>query len=444
MIQLFKNLFNRAANHEGLKIYGANMSWLFAEKIFRMAIGFTVGIYVAYKLGPAQYGLLNYAIGLAMIFSICAALGLDQILVRELVKHPEERDKLMGTSLALRLTGFVLMVVSVGVGLYFMGSDRKTSILVMLIVSGYLFQSFQTIDYYFQAKVQSKYIAISQIIAWTIISSLRLAFAWRGMELIYFAGLEAANMALMSLGYIVFYCFKAASLLKWRASVSTAVYLLGRSWKLILSSLAVVVYMRIDQVMIKEILGDNPAGQYALAIRFCEMWYIIPGILASTFFPSIIRAKEISQEHYHHRLQLLFTLMSWLSIGIAVGLTLLSPLIVMFLPQYAESSTIIMIYAWVLPFTFWGAVNGAWCIAESQLTIALIMPLINSIFNVILNYLLIHKIGLCGAALATLASYFITTIIIQSIVPQTRILVKMTFKSLFPIFLIANLNRNSK
>jgi O-antigen/teichoic acid export membrane protein len=246
----------------------------------------------------------------------------------------------------------------------------------------------------------------------------------------------------MSLGYLIFYCFKAASPLKWRASLKTAVYFLSRSWKLILSSLAIMVYMRIDQVMIKEMLGNNSAGQYALAIRFCEMWYIIPGILASTFFPSIIRAKEISGEHYHHRLQLFFVLMSWLSIAIAGALTVLSPLLAIFMPQYTDSSRIIMIYAWVLPFVFWAAVNGAWQIAESQFTLALILPLVNSVLNVALNYFLIRKIGIGGAAFATIISYFITTIIIQVAIPKTRILVIMTLESLFPIFLLKKLSNH--
>lgn len=444
MVETFKVILRRAASHEGLKIYGANASWLFLDKIFRLAIGFTVGIYVAYRLGPSNYGLLYTAIGFCMIFSVFVALGLDQILVRELVKKPEKRDLLLGTAFVLRICGFLLMAVVAGVSLHFLNYDSSTNILIGVIICGYLFQTFQVIDYYFQSKILSKYVAISQIVAWTIISVLRLFFAWSGMPLLYFAVLEALNMALTSIGYIAFYCLNIASPLRWRFSFSTAGYFLSRSWKLILSGLAIMVYMRIDQVMIKSILGDNAAGQYALSIRFCELWYVIPTILSSTLFPSIIRAKKISIEHYHHRLQLFFILMTWLSISIAAGMTLCSPLIVLFLKQYSESVQIIMIYSWILPFVFWAAVNGSWQIAESHFSLALILPLVNSIFNVILNYVLIHKIGLAGAALATLASYFITTIILQMMLPVTRPLVIMSLKSLFPIYLLAELKSTFK
>ncbi len=439
MIQFLRKLLLRASSHEGLKLYGANASWLFADKIFRMTVSFTVGIYVAYKLEPANYGLLNYAIGFCMIYSVFVALGLDQILIRELVKSPERRDDLMGTALALRLCGFLLMVLSIGVTLCFLDNDAETNILIGIVVAGYLFQTFQIIDYYFQSRVLSKYVAISQTIAWAIISALRLLFAWKGVPLIYFAVLESANMGLTAMGYITFYIAKVTSPLKWSCSLATAGYFLSRSWKLILSSLAIMIYMRIDQVMIKSILGNNAAGQYALSIRFCEMWYVIPTILSSTFFPSIIRAKKVSVEHYHHRLQLFFVMMTWLSIGIAIAMTILSPAISYFLKQYSATAGIIMIYAWILPFVFWAVVNGAWQIAESQFSLALFLPLINSICNVILNYYLIHKIGLQGAAWATLASYFISTFIIQMIIPKTRILVIMTFKSFFPFFMLSKI-----
>lgn len=155
MLEKIKQLFDRALKHDGLKVYGANAAWLFAEKIFRMAIGFTVGIYIARQLGPAQYGLLNYAISFVGIFSVIAGLGLDSIVIRELVKYPEKRNKILGSTFVMKLAGFILMLAGIGIALYFSSNDHSTNLIILVIAAGYLFQIFQTIDFYFQSQVLS-------------------------------------------------------------------------------------------------------------------------------------------------------------------------------------------------------------------------------------------------------------------------------------------------
>ena len=50
--------------------------------------------------------------------------------------------------------------------------------------------------------------------------------------------------------------------------------------------------MKIDQVMIKEMLGAEAVGQYAAAVRLSEVWYFIPIIIASSLFPAIVILKK--------------------------------------------------------------------------------------------------------------------------------------------------------
>jgi O-antigen/teichoic acid export membrane protein len=321
MIKRAKKLIQTAWAHKGLRHYGANTTWLMAEKIFRMVVGLTVGIYVARQLGPSKYGLLNYAISFVGIFSVLVGLGLDSIVVRDLVKYPEKRDKLLGSTFIMKLIGFLLMLLGIWAALYFSSNDYSTNMIILVIAAGYLFQIFQTIDFYFQAKVFSKYVAISQIIAWTLVSCGRAFCAWQGYPLIYFAWLEAINMFLMSLGYLCFYIIKVSHPFHWHFDFQIARKLLKNSWPLLLGGAAVMLYMRIDQVMIKAMLGDKQVGYYAVAVRLVELWYFVPLIICSSLFPSIVRAKEISKEHYQHRFQMLFTLMFWLAIVIALGAT---------------------------------------------------------------------------------------------------------------------------
>jgi len=434
IIKRAKKLIEKAWAHKGLRHYGANTSWLFAEKAVRMVIGFVVGIYVARQLGPSQYGLLNYAIAFVGIFSVIAGLGLDQIVVRELVKYPEKRNSLLGSTFVMKLAGFFLMLAGIGITLYFKNDDQATNLIILVIAAGYLFQIFQTIDVYFQSQVLSKYVAISQVVAWSLVSCGRAFCAWKGYPLIYFAWLEAINMCLMSLGYLFFYTIKVSHPFHWRFDLSLAKDLLKNSWPLLLSGAAVMIYMRIDQVMIKSMLGNTEVGYYAIALRFVELWYFVPIIICSSLFPSIVRAKEISKEHYHHRLQMLFTLMIWLAIAIALAMTFVLPYFIRyFLGKYINSIPIILIYSWNLVFVFAGIARSKWLINENLVRWALYCSIGGVIINVILNYILIDYMGVVGAAVSTLISQLAVVFIIPLSNRKNRETCYFIIKAFFPL-----------
>ncbi len=160
-IRKIQNLWN----HAGFRRYFANTSWLFAEKGLRLVVGFFVGVWVARYLGPERYGLLSYAQAFVGLFTAFASLGLDGILVRELVKHPEKEGELLGTALVMKLFGAILTIFLVGIAIHLTNSDRLTKILVFIIASSVIFQSFNVIDLYFQAKVQAKYAALANMMS---------------------------------------------------------------------------------------------------------------------------------------------------------------------------------------------------------------------------------------------------------------------------------------
>ena len=437
MINRAKKLFEKAWTHKGLRHYGANTSWLFAEKVVRMAVGFTVGIYVARQLGPTQYGLLNYAISFVGLFSVIAGLGLDSIVIQELVKHPEKRNKLLGSTFVMKLVGFILMLAGIWLTLYFSSSNHSTNLIVLIIAAGYLFQIFQTIDFYFQSQVLSKYVAISQIIAWSLVSCGRTFCAWQGYPLIYFAWLEAINMCLMSLGYLFFYIIKVSHPFNWRFDFSITKELLRNSWPLLLSGGAAMIYMRIDQVMIKSMLGDTQNGYYAIAVRLVELWYFVPIIICSSLFPSIVRAKEISKEHYHHRLQMLFALMFWMAVIIALSMTLIVPIFIKyFLQEYLDSIPIFIIYVWAIIFVFYGVAAEKWLVNERLQRYSLYLSLLGCVSNVILNIILIRYFKLYGAAIATLISYSLATYFGYFLFKRTRKLFYMFNRSLNILILL--------
>ena len=134
-------------NHQGFMKYFKNTSWLFAEKILRMIVGLFVGIWVARYLGPEQFGLLRYSQSFVGLFAAIATLGLNAIVIRELVKNSDQKDELMGTAFMLQVIGALIVLVILSFAVNFTSNDFSTNVLVFIIASATLFQSFNVIDF---------------------------------------------------------------------------------------------------------------------------------------------------------------------------------------------------------------------------------------------------------------------------------------------------------
>ena len=397
-------------NHEGFMKYFKNTSWLFGEKILRMFVGLFVGVWVARYLGPERFGLFSFAQSFVGLFTVIATLGLDGIVVRELVKDESPKNRLLGTAFYLQLMGAFFVLLLLGIAISFTSNDTYTNALIFIIASATIFQSFNVVDMYFQSKVMSKYIVYSNIISLLISTSIKVILILTEAPLIAFAFVILFDSFVLAVGYIYFF-LKKSTFKIWELSFdkSTAIGLLKDSWPLILSGIVISIYMKIDQVMIKEMLGSEAVGQYAAAVRLSEAWYFIPMVIASSLFPAIVNAKKISEKLYYERLQKLYDLMVWMAIAIALPMTFLSDYVVNLLygNQYNEAGSVLMIHIWAGVFVFLGVAFSKYLTIENLTKKMFYRTFIGSILNITLNYFLIKIYGITGAAIATLLSQFI-------------------------------------
>lgn len=157
------NKLKEIKTNKGFHKYFFNTSWLLFEKIFRMIISFFVGIWVARYLGPEQFGLLNYSIAVVTLIGSFVQLGLSGLVVRELVKNPKDKDEILGTTFYLRLiAGIVSCCLSIVLAYFLNTNDDITVSMISIISLMLILQSFETIDLWFQSKVQSKYIVFAK------------------------------------------------------------------------------------------------------------------------------------------------------------------------------------------------------------------------------------------------------------------------------------------
>ena len=424
--------------HKGFMRYFTNATWLMGEKILRMGVGLFVGVWVARYLGPEQFGLLSYAQSFVFLFTAIATLGLDGIVVRELVKDETQRDVLLGTSFGLKLIGAILILPVLAVAVQLTSNDDYTNLLVFIVASATIFQSFNVIDFYYQSKVLSKYVALANTIALALSSIVKISLLLSDAPLVTFAIMTVFDVAVLAIGLIVYY--KKTShlqLFNWRFEWSMAKSLLKDSWPLILSGLAISAYMKIDQVMIKEMLNAEAVGQYAAAVRLSEAWYFIPMAIVLSLFPAIVNARKVSEALYLQRLQRLYSLMIWLAIAIALPMTFLSDLIVIFLygNDYAQAGSVLMIHIWATVFVFLGVAFSKFLIAENLVKKAFYRTVTGAVANVLLNYILIPTSGITGAAAATLLSQAVANLLYDIFDRDLRSHLKIKLLSFSPLFI---------
>ncbi|MDR0932928.1 MAG: flippase [Victivallales bacterium] len=438
MREQIKKWLAYAVEHQGLRRYGSNVLWLMGEKSVRLLLGLLVGIYVARQLGPAQYGLLNYAISFVAIFSVIGSLGMDAITVRELVRHPEKSDSLLGTAFCLKLCGFAGMVVILAGILLFSPMDFAAKLLIGVILSGYAFQTLQILDSYFQSRVLSRYTVISQLGALLIISAFRLYLAWKQAPLWTFAVAEAGYMGLSAAGYAASYLFLGGRFRRWNYDAPTAKFLFRESLPLLFSGAASMIYIRIDQVMVTWMLGDAANGQYAVAVRIVEILYLVPLAVESSFFPSLIGTRGTSLRRYYRRTEQLMRSMFYFALLLVIPASLGGRWAIEWLygPAYYTGALLYSVFAFKILLVYPGLICGKWYIAENLQSLSMWISIAGAGFNIAANYFLILRYGVFGAVYATILTSFCVNFIFPLPFRKGRQAVRLLLRALLPAFSI--------
>ncbi|TFI54043.1 flippase [Mastigocladus laminosus UU774] len=415
------------------KIIG-NTAWVLADRVLRMGMGLLVGVWVARYLGPENFGLFNYAIAFTSIFNTVANLGLDSIVVRNIVRQPDNKNEILGTAFFLKVFAQLgVIIVSIAAIILIRPSEIVTQQLVGIITVGMFFESYYVIDFWFQSQVQSKYTVWFKNIGLVLASFMRVVLIQIQAPLILFAWAFSAETALSALGLVVAYRVKGYFIQAWQFSWKSAKELLKDSWPLILSSFVIMIYMRTDQLMIGQMIGDAEVGVYSAAVKISELWYVIPMAIANSVFPSIVKARQVSQQSYYEQIQKVLDFLAILSYAVSFIVSLLSHQIInlMYGNEYAQAGTILIIHIWTGLFVSLGLVSGLWTTAENLMRFAFVATANGAIINVILNYFFIKSYGGVGAAISSLVAQCIASYLSYLLLPQTRKLFIKQTKALF-------------
>jgi PST family polysaccharide transporter len=425
--------FKNNSSFSQLKIYLSNnilknIGWLFFDKFCRLGIGLFVGVWAARYLGPDNFGLWNYSIAIVAILSALSTLGLDQVLVKNLIENESYEDQLMGTAFFLRFFGALL---AVAISCIYVYSQHNHFLLLITFLTGLnlIFQSFDVIDLKLQSVLKSKNSVIIKNSAFIITSILKLIIILEKGSLVSFVIISLVEIMLGALGLILNY--NLFRVLKWRFNTEYAQKLLRECWPLILSGIIILLYMRLDQVMIGRMLSAAAVGLYSVSVKFSELWYFIPTVFANSFFPKLIKIKGDGTQYKNVCLKLLKVLFI-ISFSIAVILSLFAEKLIgsLYGHSFIASAFALKISIWTAIFVFWGVAAGNMLVIENLNKHNLYKSLQGLVLNIVLNLILIPRMGINGAAIATLISQIYASYLYYLFSKKTRHIFLLQTKSI--------------
>ena len=285
------SIYTRLAARPGVQKILANTGWMTLEKVMRLGLGLVVSVFMARYLGPRDFGILSYAFSVTGFLGTFAYLGLSGIVVRDIVKHPDETGSLMGSVFALKMIG-ALLGYGVIVSLALLGHPSSVESWVLIITGALLlFQPMEIIDLWFQSRTESKYPVFGKGLAFLLASAGKITLVFVGASVLAFAAVTLTEFVLAFFLLLATYVYKGQSIRAWKFQGSKMLGLLRQSWILILSGFLGLVYLKIDQIMLRWMVGAEEVGIYSVAVRFSEAWYFIPSVIAVSVFPTLVEAR---------------------------------------------------------------------------------------------------------------------------------------------------------
>lgn len=398
-----------------------NTAWIIGGKVLYMVLSFVVGIFTARYLGPSNQGLIDYATAYTTVFHSICTLGIDSIIVKNFIDHPDEQGLTLGTTIVLRLiSSFISVVVIVGiVALVDMG-ERTTLIVVSLCSMSVVFNVFASIGSWFQNRLQSKYSSIATLVGYVAVSLYRIVLLTTGKSVYWFALSLTIDYIVIAL--CLFIAYKKNGGPRFSFSKEKAKQLLKSSYHFILSGLMVAIYNATDKLMLKQMISEAEVGYYARANSICTMWCFVLSAIITSVSPNIMRLHRKNNELYKKRNRQLYAVVFYVSAVVSVLFLLLADFIIPLLygKAYAPAATPLKVLTWLTAFSYLGVARNIWIVCEQKQKYLKYLYFLAAVGNVGLNFIFIPILGATGAAIASVITQVLTAIIIPMFIKPLR------------------------
>lgn len=408
-----------------------NAIWIIGGRVIQMLISFFVGILTARYLGPGNYGILNYAGAYVAFFTAFCTLGINSVILKDFVDHPDEQGQAIGTTLILRgLSSVLSSIMIIGIVMAIDTGESLTIMVTALCSVALIFQVADTLNYWFQSRYQSKVSSVATLIAYIVTSSYRIYLLIMQKDIRWFA--FATSVDCICVAVILFWVYKKENGPRLSFSFYKAKELLGASYNYILASMMVAIYGQTDKMMLKQMLDETSVGYYSLASTINNMWVFFLAAIIDSLYPTIIRYANENRILFEKKNRQLYAIVIYISIFVAVGFMLFGEVIIKILygETYIPAAMPLKIVCWYTVFSYLGMARNAWIVSTNNQKYLKYICGGAAVANVLLNLLLIPVWGASGAALASLVTQISTIVFIPLLIPNMRPNVKLMLEAL--------------
>lgn len=398
-----------------------NAKWIIGCKIAQSLIQFVVGMLSARYLGPANYGLINYAAAIVAFAVPLMQLGLRSTLVQEYVNNPEKEGEILGTGLVMNLVSAGACMIGVAAFTALANPGETTTIIVCVLYSASLLaQSVEMIQYWFQAKLLSKYSSLAMLVSYLVVAAYKIWLLVSEKSVYWFALSHTVEYGVT--GLLLLIAYRRTGIYRFRFSRHVGKAMLSKSKHYIVAALMVTVFNSTSGVLLKAMIGEAENGFYAAALTCTSITGFVYNAIIDTARPVVLESKISSQESFEKNISRTYSLLTFLSLAQAAVFTVFAKLIVLILfgENYLPAVPVLQIVVWQIGFSSMGSVRNMWILGEEKHSMLWIINLCGAVFNVVANLLLIPLWGACGAALASVATQIFTNVIMGFVLKPIR------------------------
>ncbi|PWV48821.1 flippase [Chitinophaga sp. S165] len=393
-----------------------NSGWLLVDKLARLFIGLITMAMIARHIGPEAFGIWNYAIALTAIVGSLAILGLDKVVVKEVVSNPDRQDSIIASTLAIRFAaGIIAFLCCAAIVLATKRHLPAYLYCTIITALNIIMLSFDVFDYFYQAKNEVHKVIIPKVTLFVTFCVIKIMFVYFNGTLLHFVWLSFAELLLTYLTILVFY-LKEGNRLFTVISFPEMKYLFLHSWPLMFTGVLILLYVKADQLLLDTLSTSVQLGEYAAAARISELWYALPTVLATAILPGLISKRQENMSAYMYAIERWLRLSFWVSTAIAVVMTFSSAGIAHWLygDQFPRSGLILSIHIWANIPVFLSTALMQYQLIEGAYKTNLYSSCAGLLVNIVINILLIPSMGGVGAAIATVVSYIVvgTTVVV--------------------------------
>jgi len=385
--------------------------FLLADRGFRLAISFVLGIFIARFYGPAEFGQLNYVLAITSIFGSLSSLGLDDIVPRDMAALDRpglSRNDIEMTAFVMRLFGGLSAYILV-IGLIFFESGVSRLFVIACILALYLpIQACDIFEYRLRVEDEFSKLAMSRSASAFIANLFKAIVLMFALPIGYMAAAMTSETAMTSMAFRFFLKKKGFEVGVFR--IEYAKDLLRRSWKIIFAGILIVFQARIEYFLIEKFLGWQEVGQYSAALKIFEIIDVVCVILVAVLMPKLAAKVTIENaQMYGRRTYLIGFGIYGLLIPVMVGLIFVFPYF--YGPQYAEAAAIL---PWLFLRPLFGMLNsvrGMFIILQNNYWYPALSALCSLTVSIVAGYSLIPPYGLYGAVASSMLGLFTLTIV---------------------------------